>query len=357
MTIKNFLSVVAVVLLLNSCAHSSKQANEEAENQVEVDFSNTEKELPISVFVKQRENIQLQLPDEEIIGRPVQLLRADTNLFVYDKLQKSIYRFNEKGTYLNKIFKFGQGPEEYTTISSVMVRDNPQELYVYDKVAGKMLVYDFEGNFIRSIAVEKMANAVTLLPDGKFLCFTPDFIYNGPSGLWIMSEEGKFERMVLEYTEKYPVLYSFWNYFYPISTNEIGIACPATDRYLRYDCATGKVSIELQMDVKQKTAHSFPGIDNSMKVKEPFWSCLIFACSPNSIFGIWTEYQGQSQGVFSLYKKEKQRMTCYQQIDASPLELEYIGEPIPSNLSNSLVTYFPSETEEGTISLSIYSLK
>ena len=351
------MSVVSAVLLLNACTHSPEQADEGAENRVEVDFSKANGVLTASTFVEQSRNIRLQLPEDEFIGQPVQLIFSGEDWFVHDKLQKCIYRFSKEGVFRNKIARFGQGPEEYTTISSVMARANPQELYVYDKIARKMLVYGFEGNFLRSVAVENMANALTLLPDGKFLCFTPDFIYNGPSGLWVMSEDGKFEKMELEYTEKYPVLYSFWNYFYPISSREIGIACPATNRYLRYDCATGKVSIELQMDVRQKTANSFPGIDNSMKVKEPFWSCPIFACSPRLIFGIWTEYQGQSQGVFSLYEKEKQRMTCYPQIDASPLGLEYIGEPVPSNLPNSLVTYFPAETEENTISLYIYSLK
>ena len=61
-----------------------------------------------------------------------------------------------------------------------MVGSHLEALYVYDKVAGKIHVYTFTGDFLRTIATEYMANNISLLPDGSFLCFTPDFIYNGP---------------------------------------------------------------------------------------------------------------------------------------------------------------------------------
>ena len=95
---------------------------------VDIDFSVAEDSLPLSAFVSSRRQIHLDLPEGEVIGRPVQVCTADSCLFVYDQLQMSIYHFTEGGTFLNKIYRRGQGPGEYSTVTRLMVDRHSESL-------------------------------------------------------------------------------------------------------------------------------------------------------------------------------------------------------------------------------------
>lgn len=260
---------VILVFLLCGCSRSFRSDNESCKVSVDVDFSVVEECLSLADIVSAKQIIPLSLPKGEVIGRPVQVCTSDSCLFVYDQLQQAIYRFTKDGTFLNKIHRQGQGPGEYTTVTRLMVGSHPEALYVYDKVAGKIHVYTFAGDFLRTITTEYMANHITLLPDGSFLCFTPDFIYNGPCGLWRMSADGKLCKMLLEYKEKYPVVSAYWNRFYTISSQTVGIACPATDRYLHYDCKADSVSMELQINSRQHTTFQSVAVQSSLSPLQP----------------------------------------------------------------------------------------
>lgn len=350
---KNFIIALAYILFLSGCGKSSHKERMSTTNSIDVDFSKIENELSISEFVKSTNLLTLKLPHNEVLGRSTQACFYENGMFILDRLQKRIYHFDLEGTFINEINKVGQGPGEYASLSSIMIKE--KVLYVYDKVSGKINLYSFDGNFINSIELKEGLGAITILPDGTFICFTPDFIYNAPSGLWKMTATGEFDKSIIEYTEKYPIVYSNWSYFYPVSSKEIGVACPATNRYWRYDCERDHLIIDLEMNVKQKTASSFPGIDNNILVKEPYWACLIFACSDNYIFGIWSEHGGRSQAIYSLYNKKTKEMKCYGKLATRAMNLPYLGEPVVSNLPNRMVTCFSEE--DGRTTLCIYNMK
>ena len=353
---KYFYIIIPVFLLFFGC--SSRQEKEtDNVRKVEIDLTETGEKLPLSEFVDSVQFIRIDLPDNETVGRPVQACFTDSCFFIYDLLQRNIYRFTRNGRLAAKISRHGQGPGEYMNVTNIMVRNTPEELYVYDKISQRIHVYSFDGDFIRTVQTEKMASSVTVLPDGGFLCFTPDFIYNGPSGIWRMSPEGKLQRMILEYDEKYPIVQSFWSYFYPVSEKEIGISCPATNRYLTYDCEKDTVTVGLEVHPRQKSAVSFPGYDNSLQIKEPYWSCIIDVHSPEYIFGIWTENNGDPHAVYSLYDNKRNVISCYRELETKSMGLEYMGEPIPSDLPGCMVTYFMDGVEDEGMLLCIYHLK
>ena len=121
---------VIFLFLLCACSRSSRMEDGVCKASVDIDFSVAEDSLPLSAFVSSRRQIHLDLPEGEVIGRPVQVCTADSCLFVYDQLQMSIYHFTEGGTFLNKIYRRGQGPGEYSTVTRLMVDRHSGSLYV-----------------------------------------------------------------------------------------------------------------------------------------------------------------------------------------------------------------------------------
>ena len=72
-------------------------------------------------------------------------------LFVVDKSQKVILRYDKQGKFINKIDRVGQGPEEYTYLVNVCVSENR----IYAGKEGGIQVYDFDGNYLKTITSPK----------------------------------------------------------------------------------------------------------------------------------------------------------------------------------------------------------
>ena len=64
----------------------------------------------------------------------------DGDIFIFDRNGKGLRKFNRKG----------QGSEEYIFNLSAFVDDNSGEIYI-DEIIRNVLVYDFQGNFLKSI--------------------------------------------------------------------------------------------------------------------------------------------------------------------------------------------------------------
>ena len=62
-----------------------------------------------------------------------------------------IFIFNRKGKALKKINHLGQGGEEYTFILGITLDEDNNEMFINDNLSRKILVYDLEGNFRRSL--------------------------------------------------------------------------------------------------------------------------------------------------------------------------------------------------------------
>ena len=78
----------------------------------------------------------------EAVGKEFLLVRNrnDGNIFVFDR---------KTGKGLRKINRLGQGAEEYSGISGIILDEDNNELFVVDYTK-KILTYDLSGNFKRS---------------------------------------------------------------------------------------------------------------------------------------------------------------------------------------------------------------
>ena len=96
------------------------------------------------------EYIALESTDEflcqgvvQAIGKEIILVKNvinDGDIFIFDRNGKGLRKFNRKG----------QGAEEYIFNLSAFLDDNNGEIYV-DEVIRNVMVYDFQGNFLKSI--------------------------------------------------------------------------------------------------------------------------------------------------------------------------------------------------------------
>ena len=96
------------------------------------------------------EYIALESTDEFLCQGIVQAIGKEIILVKNIINDGDIFIFSRNGKGLRKINKKGQGSEEYIFNLSVFLDEDKGEIYV-DEVIRNVLVYDFQGNFIRSI--------------------------------------------------------------------------------------------------------------------------------------------------------------------------------------------------------------
>jgi hypothetical protein len=142
-----FLSILFLFVMVESIAQRQAVNNDIIIVDVTKSYSQ-KKELILQDFMDV-EYVALETNDEFVnqgvvldVGRELILVRNridDGNIFVYDR----------KGKALRKINCKGQSGKEYINNYSVILDEDNKEMFVCDR--GKIIVYDFFGEFIRSI--------------------------------------------------------------------------------------------------------------------------------------------------------------------------------------------------------------
>jgi hypothetical protein len=94
--------------------------------------------------------VPLEVTDESLIGNVFKVRVTDNDIWIEHVIEGDalLYRFSRSGSYLNKVGKIGQGPEEYIRLSDFVIDEDEREVYIITTVNG-IKVYDFEGNYKR----------------------------------------------------------------------------------------------------------------------------------------------------------------------------------------------------------------
>jgi hypothetical protein len=127
-----------------------------------------QKDLPISLKsdVERIEYIPLQTDDSYLISNLLNLQVSKDFLFMYNGKTSQILQFDKQGKFIRQIASEGNGPGEYGLISELAIDDKCKELSIFHQ-AGDVLVYSFDGEYLRSDTTMRQAGSMYVLSDGK----------------------------------------------------------------------------------------------------------------------------------------------------------------------------------------------
>jgi hypothetical protein len=147
---KRLITISAIILFVTAGCGGDKQSTDDLIT-VDVTASYPKKELILQDFMDV-EYIPLETTDTFLcqglvlaIGKNMLAARNYVN-------DGDIFLFNRKtGKGLRKINRKGQGGEEYTHVQRIVLDEDSEEMFVHDHFTRKIMVYDLEGNFKRSL--------------------------------------------------------------------------------------------------------------------------------------------------------------------------------------------------------------
>ena len=307
---------------------------------VKYDHTNIKESYPLSTFIDTVRFTRLELPESYFFGRVKDILFDDSGIYVVDSKQDIVYRFNSDGTFLNTIGKRGEGPGEYADLTSCFLGKN--SIYIADIGPCRIYEYSFDGDYIGTIShpFKLVYNYIRELSNGNFLCHTVSGM-NKMHGVWIMDRQGELSKRVLAISEIYPFISSGWNTMTLQEDGTIQIYDPPVGIFYSFNPQDESIHKIFQHKSNYKMTGDFIGVESSYYIKEEHANCDIVVNTDRYLLSIWS--LPDMTASFTLLDKNTQKVeNCsYPEMDIP--DLINLGNWMPSNLSNTWVTYLNDE--------------
>lgn len=138
---KNLISLTLVSLMIFGCKNQESTQIIDLERNDEVSIT----ELIDSVSI-----VKLESNPECMMNFITKIIPYKNRFYIFDRRLLSVFCFDNQGHYLFKINRFGRGPEEYVSCSSICIdKYNDQLMLLVPQ--GYILYFDLDGNFISKI--------------------------------------------------------------------------------------------------------------------------------------------------------------------------------------------------------------
>jgi hypothetical protein len=300
-------------LIISFAGCKGKDSIETREINIVIDPDNSEK-VDISGYVDSVKYIKLQTTDDNLIGYINKVFFVDNRILVTDGKVPQILIFDTDGNFLNKIGKIGQGPGEYTGITTSLFDPTNKLIIIHNNGLRKLLFFTLDGELIKEIhrfndnaLIRKMIN----LPNGNFLCYTYDLtskqVGEKASGLWEVDASGNFVRSFFTLEDLYPVVYNYDNSpFTLLPDGKISVMDAIWGNIYHFE--SDSLRKYISYEVKGNSLKSLKGNSYS---KEQYTSCSTSQDKSDYIFTQWNDGNHNYITVYS--KKDNKNVLIYPQ--------------------------------------------
>ncbi|MGY6744756.1 MAG: 6-bladed beta-propeller [Cecembia sp.] len=160
---KHIFKALALIVL----AACSEKSNDPYENMRPTFEVSVESETPIHDILNVTEIIPLRQLEGNFLSQINRLVVTEDFIFVLDEQFTNLIRYNSKGIPLNRISKFGNGPEEMPVITDFTVDQNSKTIILLNQEEKSLHTFDFDNRFIGKKKLDHQADMIGLNKDNE----------------------------------------------------------------------------------------------------------------------------------------------------------------------------------------------
>jgi hypothetical protein len=187
---KKISSIVLIVAFCVACNQAPPVTDNVVLDLNSVSAIDSKAEIPLSSLGWATELIPLQSPTEESLIQTIEQIEESGGFF-WILTDGRVLLFGKDGSFQGQVGRQGQGPEEYVYAKQICLDEKNKELYVIDHFGRKMIVFNWDGSFVRSFPLSEdyTFNYLFLSDNGKFYFFSvsnsvmPDILVYDPQTL------------------------------------------------------------------------------------------------------------------------------------------------------------------------------
>ena len=122
------------------------------QNKIEtIKVNLTQAELKLSGVFSDVELVKLETTDNSLLSMISKSYLGDSLIFISSAHE--LFLFKRSGEFVNKISRIGNGPEEYVRLSDFDVNEAMGEVYILDKSQQRIVVYNYDGEYLNTYPV------------------------------------------------------------------------------------------------------------------------------------------------------------------------------------------------------------
>jgi hypothetical protein len=270
---RKILFFIIFLLTLTTC---KKKINQNIFEQitVSVDSEHALREINASSVFSDIEYVQLESPDDHLIGEISQILFHKERFYILDsEFTKSIFCFRRDGKFLFEINRIGNGPGEYIEPQSISINHDKDLLMLYCSATHQVISFDLEGIYLQTQKLDFYATHFAYMAENRF-AFSVD--YNGSNtrllnnrqfpGLIITNSDFKIESTGLPFSEtiNFSAITQLSCCFSPLPGNGLSMIIPCNDTV--YHLRKDKIERAYYIDFgKKKKTENFYRLMNDEK--------------------------------------------------------------------------------------------
>ncbi len=176
---KTILFPLCILLLLPiGCANSPQATNKkESITTITIDWDNVQDTYDYSALMEDSLLVvPLEFRDDCIIGEITYMAYDDSLIYIADRKSQAVCIFGLDGKLRTNLHAYGEGPEEYRHLTAFTLYHG--EMIIFDLLGRKLLAYDQQGHFLRSIDASQLwANELFTLGNDLYLANEGAFHY------------------------------------------------------------------------------------------------------------------------------------------------------------------------------------
>ena len=183
------LHISLILFLLVNCLSSQAQTIIPFAKGIE-----TKKEIRLSEVASGIKYIPLETTAESLLGQDIlDVTFVGGYLFVCD--YGKVFQFTPEGKFVRQIGRVGQGPGEYNqSVLAVAYDAAKKQIFLSDMRQGKVLVYSFDGTFIKDIKTEVGATSPYVDAAGNLFTMSSEYLHSKDrkgDDLFVYNQDGK----------------------------------------------------------------------------------------------------------------------------------------------------------------------
>jgi hypothetical protein len=160
-----------LILSIFICSCDQNRNNQDShDNNASIIKVNLQDNLNIKDYIRYNSFTVLETTNDNLIGQIGKIIFSQSKIYVLDSFHNCIFIFDEKGAYLSKLNRKGEGSEEYITADDFIVDHLNKRLQIYDGTRGYIINYSYTGDFIDRERAAK-GYCLTKLPNENWLFY------------------------------------------------------------------------------------------------------------------------------------------------------------------------------------------
>ncbi|GET22778.1 6-bladed beta-propeller [Prolixibacter denitrificans] len=154
------LLLALLVITTFSCQENTKKENSGSFYTIPfADIIGHQQEVKLSELASDVQFVQLENAKDALLGHFENIELTKNYIFVMCWKQP-ILQFSRSGKFIKDIGRIGKGPDEYTACMKMSVDEKNKRIYLQIADQGKMMVLNFDGKYVRTIANPAMESFI-----------------------------------------------------------------------------------------------------------------------------------------------------------------------------------------------------